>query len=83
MDLVTSLPPQNGKDAILMIVDHGCSQTAIFLLCHTTTIGLGIAQLYLHNVYQWFGLPIKIIMDRDPRFTSQFRKALMKRLFIS
>jgi hypothetical protein len=83
MDLITSLPPQNGKDAILTIIDYKCSWVAIFLPCHMTIMGLGIAQLYLHNIYRWFRLPIKIIMDRDPRFTSQFGKALMKRLGIS
>jgi hypothetical protein len=32
--------------------------------------------LYLKNVYPWFGLPKKIITDRDPQFTSRFGKAL-------
>jgi hypothetical protein len=31
-------------------------------------------------VFRWFGLPNKIISDRDPRFTSHFSKALLKRL---
>ena len=39
-------------------------------------MGLGIAALYLKNIYPWFGLPKKIIMDRDPCFTSHFGKAL-------
>jgi hypothetical protein len=32
MDLIIGLPTQNGKDAILIIMDHGCSQAAIFLV---------------------------------------------------
>jgi len=32
MDLITGLPPRNGKNAILTMVDHGCSRAAIFLL---------------------------------------------------
>jgi hypothetical protein len=43
MDLITGLPKHKGKDAILMIVDHGCSRAAIFLPCATTITGLGIA----------------------------------------
>ena len=66
MDLITELPKHNGKDAILTIVDHGCSRAAIFLLCTTKITGLGIAQLYMDHVYRWFGLPTKIISDRDP-----------------
>ena len=82
MDLITGLPTHNGKDAILTIVDHGCSRGAVFLPCSTTITGLGIAQLYLNNIYRWFGLPLKIITDRDPRFISHFGKALKKKLVI-
>jgi hypothetical protein len=76
MDLITGLPRVQGKDAILTIVNHGCSQAAIFLACATMIMGMGIAMLYLKNVYPWFRLPKKVITDRDPRFTSHFRKAL-------
>jgi hypothetical protein len=51
MDLITGLPLCNGKDAILTIIDHGCSQAAVFLPCTTTITGTGIAQLYLDNIY--------------------------------
>src|SRR5260221_10062276 len=52
MDLITGLPPVRGHDAILTIVDHGCSRSAIFLPCSTTITGVGIAQLYLEHVYR-------------------------------
>jgi hypothetical protein len=83
MDLITGLPKSKGYNAILTIVDHGCSRAAIFLPCHTMITGLQIAQLYLEHVYRWFGLPSKIISDRDPRFTSHFAKALSQKLGIS
>ena len=82
MDLITGLPIHKGKDAILTIVDHGCSHVAIFLPCSTTITG-GITQLYLNNVYQWFGIPNKLITDRDLRFTSHFGRALTKKLQIN
>ena len=76
MDLITGLPAKKGLDTILTIMDHGCSRAALFLPCsmHIT----GIAQLYLNHIYPWYGLPRKIISDRDPRFTSHFGKALTK-----
>ena len=83
MDLITGLPKSRGYDAILTIVDHGCSQGAIFLPCLTTITGPQIAQLYYQHVYPWFGLPQKLISDRDPRFTSHFGKALAKELGIT
>src|SRR6266850_1373584 len=46
-------------------------------------MGPGIAQLYLEHVYRWFGLPKKMISDRDPRFTSHFGKALLSKLGIA
>jgi hypothetical protein len=82
MDLITGLPSVKGKDTILTIIDQGCSQVAIFLPCSITITGLGITQLYHNHIFQWFGLPTKTISDRDPRFISQFGKALMARLGI-
>ena len=76
MDLITGLPPIRGHDTILTIINHGCSQSAIFLPCSTTITGVGITQLYLDHVYRWFGLPMKLITDRDPHFTSHFGKVL-------
>jgi hypothetical protein len=80
MDLITGLPKIHDKDAILTIVNHGCSRAAIFLPCATTITGPGIAALYLKNIYPWFGLPKKSIMDRDPQFTSHFGRALTTRI---
>src|SRR6267142_1228333 len=82
MDLITGLPKSKGYDAILTIVDHGCSRGAIFLPCTTTIMGPQIAKLYLIHLYRWFGLPKRIISDRDSRFTSHFGRALTKELGI-
>ena len=51
MDLITGLPKSEGHDAILTIVDHGCSRGAIFLPCSTTITSTGIAKLYLEHVF--------------------------------
>ena len=82
LDLITQLPPSRGADAILTIVDHGCSRAAIFLPCKTTITGEGVAKLYMEHVYRWFGLPQKIISDRDPQFTSHFARGLTRTLGI-
>src|SRR6267142_1588452 len=82
MDLITGLPNSKGYNAILTIVDHGCSRGAIFLPCTTTITGPQIAKLYLDHLYRWFGLPKRVISDRDPHFTSHFGHALTKELGI-
>jgi len=80
--LITQLPKSKGYDAILTIVDQGNSRAALFLPCSTTITGEKVADLYLSHIYPWFGLPEKMISDRDPRFTSHFAKALCQRLGI-
>ena len=82
MDLIMGLPAQGRFDAILTIVDHGCSRAAPFLPCSMHISGAGIAQLYLNHIYPWYGLPRKIISNRDLRFTLHFGKALTKWLGI-
>ena len=83
MDLITGLPKSRGYDSILTIVDHGCTRGAIFLPCTVNITGPQIAQLYYQHVYPWFGLPRKLITDRDPRFTLHFSQALAKELGIT
>ena len=82
MDLITGLPNRQGFNTILTIVNHGCSRAAIFLPCTMNISRPGIAQLYLDYIYRWFGLPTKIISDRDPCFTSHFGKAITRKLGI-
>ena len=69
-------------DAILTIVDQGCSRAATFIPCNTTVTREGIALLYLKHLFPWFGVPSKVISDRDPCFTSHFARALMTKLGI-
>ena len=63
LDLITQLPKANRYDAILTIVDQGCSRAAIFLPCHTNITGEGVALLYLEHLFPWFGVPSKVVSD--------------------
>jgi hypothetical protein len=51
---------------------------AIFIPCNETINAEGVAELYLRYVFPRYGLPIKIVSDRDPRFTSKFMKELFR-----
>ena len=82
LDLITQLPKANGYNTILTIMDQGCSQATIFILCHMMITGEGIAMAYLKNVFPWFGVPSKVISDQDPRFMSHFARALTTKLSI-
>jgi Integrase zinc binding domain len=47
MDLITDLPPSSKHDAILTIIDQGCSKALRFLPCTKNITGEGVATLYL------------------------------------
>ena len=82
LDLITQLPKAGEHDAILTIVDQGCSRATTFIPCSTTIMGEGVALLYLKHLFPWFGVPSKVISDRDPHFTSHFAQALTMKLGI-
>ncbi|ESK82068.1 retrotransposon nucleocapsid protein [Moniliophthora roreri MCA 2997] len=80
MDLVTDLPESEGYDTILVVVDHSSTKGVIFTPCNKTIDTEQTATLLLNNVYKQFGLPNKIISDRDPRFAAKVFQELGKQL---
>jgi hypothetical protein len=82
MDFITKLPKSGKYDMILTIMDHDCTKAAIFIPFQETITAEGVATLYLRHVYPQFGIPKKIISDRDTRFTSKFAKGLNEALGI-
>ena len=82
LDLITQLPKVNGHNAILTIVNQGCSRAAIFLPCSMMITREGVALLYLQHLLPWFRVPSKVISDRDPCFTLHFVWALTTKLSI-
>ncbi len=83
MDFITKLPLSDGHDTILTITDQGCTKMALFLPCSETITAEGVARLYMHHVFKRFGLPTKIISNRDTHFTSRFTKDLCRHLSIT
>jgi hypothetical protein len=76
MDLVTQLSKsRQGHDAIVVFVDR-FSKMARFAPCHTTSTGSDVAQIFFREVFRNHGLPLSIVSDRDPRFTSSFWTSL-------
>ena len=62
MDLITDLPESRGFNAVLTIIDHGCSKAAKFIPCNTTITGQEVAALYLQcynfsSLFPPFNLP--------------------------
>ena len=87
MDFVTGLPrTQRQHDAIWVIVDR-LTRSAHFLPVNIEDSLEKLAQLYVDEIVRLHGVPISIVSDRDPRFTSRFwpslQAALGTRLYFS
>jgi hypothetical protein len=82
MDLITDLPPVDGSDSLLVVVDQGLSKGVILIPTTKTVDQNGIGELLHANLYKRFGLPDKIISDRGPQFAAQGFRALLNRLGI-
>jgi hypothetical protein len=78
MDLITDLLQSGKYDTILTVVNQGCSKLAKFIPCNKTINGEGVAKLYFKHLFPWFGIPKRIISDRDSKFTSHFSHAVCK-----
>ena len=76
MDFIIKLPMFGEFNTILIITDHDCSKAAIFIPTNETINVEGVARLYATNIFLHYGIPKKVITDRDTHFTSNFTTEL-------
>jgi hypothetical protein len=78
MDFVTGLPRgKKGNDAIWVVVDQ-LTKSDLFLPMKMTDSMDKLAKLYVNEVIRLHGVPVSIISDRDPRFTSRLWPSLQQ-----
>jgi hypothetical protein len=87
MDFVVGLPrTQAGYDSIWVVVDR-LTKSAHFLPVKTTYTSAKLAEEFISEIVRLHGVPVSIISDRDPKFTSRlwkvFHEALGTRLNLS
>ncbi|KAF4619214.1 hypothetical protein D9613_005608 [Agrocybe pediades] len=78
LDLITGLPP-SGKEkftAVLVIVDK-LTKFAIIVPTHDKLDREGFAKIFVERVANIFGLPSRIIADRDKRWATDFWKSVV------
>src|SRR5258708_17586580 len=78
IDWITKLPISEGWDSILTITNHDCSKAVIFIPCKETMGTEERAKQYFKWVFPHYGIPNKIISDRDPWVMSDLAKAICK-----
>ncbi len=78
LDFITKLPISQGYDSILTVTDHDCTKAAVFIPCKESITAEETAGLIVQHIFPQFGLPLKFISDRDPKFASRFIRGLCK-----
>ncbi|CAI7890689.1 unnamed protein product [Closterium sp. NIES-54] len=74
MDFFMGMPAEPfGNNAVLVVVDC-LTKMAHFAPCRTTITAKETAHLFISTVVRLHGIPLAIISDRDPKFTSKFWK---------
>jgi hypothetical protein len=78
MDFITQLPVTKvGHDFILVFIDR-LTKMVHLVPTITKVSAVESAKLLVHNVWRLHGLPKEIVLDRDPRFTSECWTEIMR-----
>ncbi|KAK7887001.1 hypothetical protein WMY93_026622 [Mugilogobius chulae] len=77
VDFVTGLPPSGGNTTILTVVDR-FSKSVHFIALPKLPSALETADLLVLHVFRLHGIPLDIVSDRGPQFTSQVWRAFCR-----
>jgi hypothetical protein len=78
IDFVSGLPRgKRGNDAIWVIMDR-LTKSALFLPVKMIDPVDKLAKIYVNKVIRLHGVPISIVSDRDPRFTSRLWSSIQR-----
>ena len=72
MDFVVGLPrAPGGYDAIWVIVDRLTKSVHFSVIRNNFSLNR-LVELYVDEIVKLHGVPVSIVSDQDPRFTSRF-----------
>ena len=76
MDFVTSLPRTKRQHDAIWVIVYLLTKSAHFMLVNVEDSLEKLAQLYGDKIVRLHGVPVSIVSNRDPRFTSRFWPSL-------
>jgi hypothetical protein len=77
MDFIIGLPTSAKQNDAIMVVVYKLSNSSHFILVKLTFKVIGIAQVFMKDIFKLHGMPKEIMSDRDTKFTFNFWKSLM------
>ena len=80
MDFVSSLPLTQRKHYVIWVIIDRLTKSAHFVLVRMDYSMDQLAELCVDEIVRLHGVPLSIVSDRDPRFTSRFWKELQSAL---
>ena len=79
MDFVFGLPSDSGYTGILVFVDR-LSKMVHLVPVNENVTAEDTAQHFIQHVFRLHGMPVEVVSDRDPRFTSVFWRTVFSLL---
>ena len=76
MDFVFGFPLTERKHDVVWVIVDILTKSAHFLLVRIDYSMGRLAKLYVSEIVRLHGIPLSIVSDRDPWFTSRFLKEL-------
>ena len=80
MDVVCGLPRTSKNPDVIWVVVDRLTKSAHFIPIRMNYSLDKLAELYVNEIVRLHGMPVSIVSNRDPRFTSQFWGSLQKAL---
>ena len=75
MDFVMGLPRTTKRHDVVWVIVDQLAKSAHFLPIRQDDPLDKLARMYVNEIVRLHGVPLAIVSDRDPRFTSRFGKA--------
>ena len=76
MDFVSGLPLTQHKHGFVWVIVDKLTKSAHFIPARIDYSMDRLVELYVKEIVRLHGVPLSIVSDRDPRFTSRFWKEL-------
>jgi hypothetical protein len=78
IDFFTKLPKTKKKHDSIMVVVDKLTKDANFIIVKLAHKEANIVDIYMRETYRLYGILKRIVSNRDPKFTSNFWKGLLK-----